>query len=181
MENLQGRNSHQPPNRARRPTRRAIRPRRNNQQQPNLDGVPGRIDQQQPNLDGLPGRNNQQQPNLDGLSGRNNQQQPDLQHERVDDLQQGHQPEDLGGADQFKLPSVEIPEAELDETKCGICLASAREYKENRRPVARTDCGHFFCIPCIYNWKKRSPNCPYCTQPTLQQRGPRGLYLFHVI
>ncbi|KAG8180086.1 hypothetical protein JTE90_027866 [Oedothorax gibbosus] len=154
------------------------RPGRNNQQPPNRAGRSRRNNQQQPNLAGRPRRNNQQQPNLAGLPGRNNQQQPDLRvrHEAV----------------QFKLRQiphfvssssacVEIPEAELDDTKCGICVTGAREYKENRRPVARTDCGHFFCIPCIYNWKKRSSNCLYCTQPTLPRRGARGLYLFHVI
>ncbi|KAG8194290.1 hypothetical protein JTE90_004522 [Oedothorax gibbosus] len=149
--------------------------------QPNVAGLPTRNNQQPSYLTGLQGTNNQHLPNLTGQSGSNNGQQPNLQlHERLDD-QRNHQREDRRRASQFKLPSLEIPEAELDGEQCAICLRSAREYKENRRPVARTDCGHFFCIPCIYKWKKRSRNCPLCRQPILQRRGSRGLYLFHVI
>ncbi|KAG8195204.1 hypothetical protein JTE90_027947 [Oedothorax gibbosus] len=41
---------------------------------------------------------------------------------------------------QLKFLTEEVPEADLDEQKCAICLTSAREYKANWRPVAKTEC-----------------------------------------
>ncbi|KAG8195097.1 hypothetical protein JTE90_013575 [Oedothorax gibbosus] len=115
--------------------------------------------------------------NLGGLLEIDSQQQPDLQRQENAIEQQRNR----RGPIQFKLPIVEIPEAELDDTKCAICLRSAREYKLNKRPVAKTPCGHFFCIPCIFRWKKSSQNCPSCRQVMLNPRPARELYLFHVV
>ncbi|KAG8195694.1 hypothetical protein JTE90_002958 [Oedothorax gibbosus] len=82
------------------------------------------------------------------------------------------------GPIRFKLPTEEIPEAELDDTKCGIRLKSAREYKLKRQPVAKTPCGRFFCIPCISKWKKYSTNCPSCGQAILMPGDARKLYMW---
>ncbi|KAG8187375.1 hypothetical protein JTE90_016921 [Oedothorax gibbosus] len=124
---------------------------------------------------------NNQQPSLEGQPGRNGQQQPNLQRhvgaeEQIQNNQRGAHRRTI-----FRLPTEVIPEAELDEIKCALCQRSAREYKRNRQPVARTECGHFFCVPCIFRWKKTSPSCPICFQQVLQPRRSEGLFLFQVI
>ncbi|KAG8179587.1 hypothetical protein JTE90_019192 [Oedothorax gibbosus] len=156
-------------------------PERSVQTQLNLRGSLERDNQMQSNFEELPERNSQGQLNLGGLLEIENQQQPDLQRQERAIEQQRNRHVDRRGPIQFKLPTEEIPEAELDDTKCAICLRSAREYKKNRKPVAKTHCGHFFCIPCIFRWKKSSQNCPSCRQAILKPRDARGLYLFHVV
>ncbi|KAG8194796.1 hypothetical protein JTE90_017237 [Oedothorax gibbosus] len=108
-----------------------------------------RDNQQQSNLEELPERNSRGQLNLGGLLEIDNQQQPDLQRQEAIGLSI-ERTRYRRGPIRFKLPTEEIPEAELDDTKCAICLKSARVYKLNKKPVAKTHCGHFFCIPCIY-------------------------------
>ncbi|KAG8171903.1 hypothetical protein JTE90_027985 [Oedothorax gibbosus] len=80
----------------------------------------------------------------------------------------------------FKLQTVKFTETQLNEEQCTICLTSAREYKLNWRPVARTSCGHLFCVPCIYCWRKESLACPICRRVVLRPED-RGLILFHII
>lgn len=79
----------------------------------------------------------------------------------------------------FKLPTRSIPQEELDEMRCAICFRDAKDFKELRRPVAKTICGHFYCVPCIYKWEKSSGNCPMCRQRVLRRQN--GKILFHLV
>lgn len=45
-----------------------------------------------------------------------------------------------------------------DGESCGICLEDLKDIDE----IKRTNCGHYFCSPCLDVWMERSkiPTCP---------------------
>lgn len=72
------------------------------------------------------------------------------------------------------FPKTVVPQAELSELRCAICLQNAEEFKRMYVPVGKTICGHFFCVPCLWRWKKTSGSCPVCRQNVLRQPGGFG-------